>query len=446
VYQLQGFTLEKTYEVPEDARKEVEKIAHGKLRKYRLSGIAGAREIFSCSQRVAEKAVNEALAASNEIILHKAELKQQAAEINRERKRELKARLKAQNEIPWSSANAKAKARELGITDAMARKVILLGGPLDKDYRVGAGEVETWFRWEWIVCGKPRGKGERWFPRYDWIDVFENLCRLSPPYYVQGDWDSRSGEKKSWLKKHRFYGTPIIQKKYALIDDESNTDRALSKKEALDFIYKVQATGELPSDAPYENVPGKNGYHNPRQEVLMWYAAREGCGSARGRKRGNPRPGSRGGGPNDRGMVAGYPGPPSEGSSWERLLIWGRTLTWNEELTNYGAYADPECGDSFNGGKRSADEIIEDQENIMICARRRGNGICGTINKFRWIKKRPTRSMPISRCPECGDSFPLREIPVVLVECPDCGHSWKEPSFSKTTGRTYIPTCPKCGC
>jgi hypothetical protein len=43
IYQLEGFKLAKTYEVPEGARKDVERRAHQKLRQYRLSGIEGER-------------------------------------------------------------------------------------------------------------------------------------------------------------------------------------------------------------------------------------------------------------------------------------------------------------------------------------------------------------------------------------------------------------------
>ena len=65
-YELKGFQLAKAYKVPEDARQDVERITHQKLNKYRLSGIAGAREIFSCSLAVAQKAVEEAIAQSGE--------------------------------------------------------------------------------------------------------------------------------------------------------------------------------------------------------------------------------------------------------------------------------------------------------------------------------------------------------------------------------------------
>tara|TARA_B100000686_G_scaffold37455_1_gene38908 strand:- start:240 stop:974 length:735 start_codon:yes stop_codon:yes gene_type:complete len=66
-YDLKGFKLAETYEVPEGSLKDVERRAHSKLKNYRLSGIGGAREIFSCSLAEARKAVAEAMEQSEEL-------------------------------------------------------------------------------------------------------------------------------------------------------------------------------------------------------------------------------------------------------------------------------------------------------------------------------------------------------------------------------------------
>ena len=63
-YQLEGFTIYKTYRVPLNSRQDIEKRAHAKLKQDRLSGIAGAREIFACTQDKAELAIEEAISES----------------------------------------------------------------------------------------------------------------------------------------------------------------------------------------------------------------------------------------------------------------------------------------------------------------------------------------------------------------------------------------------
>lgn len=66
-YELKGFHFHKSYRVPAESRREIERLAHQTLREYRLSAIGGAREIFSCSADVAEKAVVKAIAQSEAV-------------------------------------------------------------------------------------------------------------------------------------------------------------------------------------------------------------------------------------------------------------------------------------------------------------------------------------------------------------------------------------------
>ena len=94
-YELEGFSLHQEYEVPLRARKDVEKIAHQKLRKYRLSGIGGAREIFACSEDIAEEAVRQAIKSS---VVARKERAKHLRKQREEKKKEKEQRRKAQAE------------------------------------------------------------------------------------------------------------------------------------------------------------------------------------------------------------------------------------------------------------------------------------------------------------------------------------------------------------
>lgn len=65
-YKLVGFNFHKAYSVPMEARKEIERAAHEKLKHRRLSwdDTTGAREIFECTIHEAEHAVTEAIKES----------------------------------------------------------------------------------------------------------------------------------------------------------------------------------------------------------------------------------------------------------------------------------------------------------------------------------------------------------------------------------------------
>ena len=68
-YQLQGFSIYKTFKVPLNSRQDIEKRTHAKLKQDRLSGIAGAREIFACTPHKAETAVEDAISESEIFII-----------------------------------------------------------------------------------------------------------------------------------------------------------------------------------------------------------------------------------------------------------------------------------------------------------------------------------------------------------------------------------------
>lgn len=68
-YQLNGFELYKTFEVPIELRQTLEKNIHQKLDSmgYRLSGIGGAREIFVCTVETAETIIIETIKKQDKI-------------------------------------------------------------------------------------------------------------------------------------------------------------------------------------------------------------------------------------------------------------------------------------------------------------------------------------------------------------------------------------------
>ena len=65
-YGLEGVTFGKSYDVPYSQSNIIEKEAHRRLKEFQLSNkaLGGAREIFSCSSDVAEKAIKEAINAA----------------------------------------------------------------------------------------------------------------------------------------------------------------------------------------------------------------------------------------------------------------------------------------------------------------------------------------------------------------------------------------------
>ena len=103
VYKLKGFRLQKTYVVPEGARKDVEKRAHSKLQEYQLSGISGAREIFSCSVEEAAKAIEEAIEESDEVEKQK-RIEHEKRELEKKKRKKRREKLKKRNNL-WKESN-----------------------------------------------------------------------------------------------------------------------------------------------------------------------------------------------------------------------------------------------------------------------------------------------------------------------------------------------------
>ena len=90
-YDLKDFKLFKEFEVFEEALDEIERLAHKGLKKFQISGLEGAREIFACDPSEAVEQVNKAIVKSAK--------RQKAAD--RERLREKKRR---QKERDWRSS------------------------------------------------------------------------------------------------------------------------------------------------------------------------------------------------------------------------------------------------------------------------------------------------------------------------------------------------------
>ena len=61
---LIGFRVHKVYKVPMEARKEIERLAFRKLKKYQIQDLAGAKEVFDCGVFRAEQAIESAIKES----------------------------------------------------------------------------------------------------------------------------------------------------------------------------------------------------------------------------------------------------------------------------------------------------------------------------------------------------------------------------------------------
>ena len=97
-HDLDGFEFHSEYPVPLKARKEIEKLAHQTLtKKYKISGIGGAREIFSCDVETAKRAIEDAIEQSE--IAQKEKRLQQERERERERKEKVEREFQTALEV-----------------------------------------------------------------------------------------------------------------------------------------------------------------------------------------------------------------------------------------------------------------------------------------------------------------------------------------------------------
>lgn len=167
VYQLADFKLAKVFEVPEEARQDIESRAHQKLRKYRISGILGAREIFSCSLSEAVVAVEAAISSSEEF-KHWKETEDQRNALEKaiggaEKERDDALKKLEEEASKWSNQRTvqRSKEKEVLLEDYNRKKYLFLlggfflagwaytapgGGPL-----IGllVGAVLLWWFFEW---------------------------------------------------------------------------------------------------------------------------------------------------------------------------------------------------------------------------------------------------------------------------------------------------------
>ena len=75
---LVGFRVHKVYKVPLEARKEIERLAFKKLKKYQIQDLAGAKEVFDCGVFRAEQAIEIAIKESKIAIYAKKKADAQA--------------------------------------------------------------------------------------------------------------------------------------------------------------------------------------------------------------------------------------------------------------------------------------------------------------------------------------------------------------------------------
>lgn len=104
IYDLKGFRHHKDFLVLASAARDVEKRAHQILKKYQLSGLGSAREIFSCGPRVAERAVEQAISENKEIAEHR---------LREEKRRVEGEQLKKKADERWVKSNDYADYLEL---------------------------------------------------------------------------------------------------------------------------------------------------------------------------------------------------------------------------------------------------------------------------------------------------------------------------------------------
>jgi len=103
-YDLKKFKLHKEFQVPFSEVSDIEKCAHRALSKYQLSGLDGAREIFSCGANVAERAILKAISENEEV------KRQEAAEKERRERAKL---LQQALEREWMSSEDYAEYKSL---------------------------------------------------------------------------------------------------------------------------------------------------------------------------------------------------------------------------------------------------------------------------------------------------------------------------------------------
>lgn len=140
-YDLKDFSLFKTFKVPVLARKEIEKIAHQKLKTHQVSGIAGARELFNCSKGIAENAILQAI---NESELNRREVeKQKQLDIDLARKQKLKKiederayKEIKKREVEWERCSEKLELDEK-ITQTLVQFPIEYEKPLSTSWWIG---------------------------------------------------------------------------------------------------------------------------------------------------------------------------------------------------------------------------------------------------------------------------------------------------------------------
>ena len=106
-YQLKGFRLARTFEVPSTERKRIEGHTHQILRQYQLSGLAGAREIFACGINQAVNAIETAISkniATMRMRAEQAEKRRVAAQkrAKEQEKQKAAAILQKKAEEAWS--------------------------------------------------------------------------------------------------------------------------------------------------------------------------------------------------------------------------------------------------------------------------------------------------------------------------------------------------------
>ena len=113
-YELKGFSLKRTFEVAPGERKNIEKRAHQILKRFHVSGIDRAREIFACSLEEATGAVQTAIAQNIENQKFETEKAERRRLAERKRKLEMQKQkalkeLQKRAEEAWGESKVRKK-------------------------------------------------------------------------------------------------------------------------------------------------------------------------------------------------------------------------------------------------------------------------------------------------------------------------------------------------
>lgn len=253
-YELKGFSLKRTFKVASSQRKDIEKHSHQILKRFQVSGIDRAREIFACSLEEAVGAVQNAIAQNAENKKFEKEKAERRKSAERKRAKEIQKKRELEElhehaEKAWENSklrrnwDEKLSAFE---TDFPLKKKVGLCFELSR-FRFNLG-VGLWMYWgivfpiSGLAVADTTGS---WFP----FTVF--LIYLVIALLLGGTFSRSNSE----------------------ITDEKNTQKYKSLKEQFasakyDFIRTWKSSNKNPAARSFQtNYPSWRKYPDMRQTM-----------------------------------------------------------------------------------------------------------------------------------------------------------------------------------